>query len=317
MQIEFNNKTSIEKFYCKKWTYKETSKLKKFLKKNNFPDYRINRIIWTLFQSPIKKGIFVSILESSNLVAFSYVIPRNFILNKKKYKFIETGEHFTNAKYRKKGLFDKILKNSLTYRDSIRGFITTPNLSSRRAYEKLGYKIFDRNQNRFLTYDPKKNKIKNNYYKNIKELRRDEYFKITKNFRRLNEMNKKYFDWRFGNPEIKYHFYEIFINEKLFYCAFRLGLPSPDKKPQVNVIAEAFFNESKPKLIDMISIIDVINNLHKIFTPTTFIADIESHSTKWMGSRGVNIKGYWLFYKDLKKASLDLNSYQLSDSDYG
>lgn len=149
----------INGYYCKKWELKDSSKLKNFLKKSNFPKYRIDRIFWTLFKSPFKKGTFVTILKSSKLAAFGYVIPRHIIFKKKKFLVIETGESFTYAQHRKKGLFDKILKNSLLYKKSICGFMTTPNLASARAYEKLGYKIYNKLENKFLVYYPIKKKI--------------------------------------------------------------------------------------------------------------------------------------------------------------
>ena len=104
---------------------------------------------------------------------------------------------------------------------------------------------------------------------------------------------------------------------KIFLCCFRFGLPSPVNSSQVNILVESFEKTNRTKLVDTKLVLDAINQLNKSKTPALFVSNIKNYNEKKLKSEGIYFKNIWLYYKKLKKISINLSSYQLSDSDYG
>lgn len=119
--------------------------MSKFLNENGFASSQLSSASfydWKAYQSPFGKGTISLGIDGDSVTSSAALSPKSLFINDQEILGAEIGDTFTDANYRRQGLFSKRVRECISYanENGLSLIYGTPNSQSLPGYEnKLGF----------------------------------------------------------------------------------------------------------------------------------------------------------------------------------
>jgi len=312
-------------------------------------DEAIPRRKWWIFEN-IYDGYFILAYNQNEVASTCFISGKKIYSGGEEIFCFEIGETWTGEKFRRNGLFTKMVKKAMEIGFSAGAEVIygTPNAQSSPGYRKLKY-FFIGDESDCLVLLPnainigirkaglkketdlKSIEIDGSYkpkFKNIEiaEIKFEEYLKGTKDFKRMNCASDEYMEWRFEKSFHNYRFFCGTGKKGEFYCCIK-----PHQLGNLNciLISEYFLNGKLDKAAGKYEFLRLIGSAYyddhdgmymKNSTKKSALKYYDMTRNRYLIHRHLPI---CYFPKDIEGEKIHkimanlLNNFQLSDCDIG
>jgi len=204
-------------------------------------DKAIPRRKWWIFEN-IYDGYFLLAYKNKEVASTCFISGKKIDCDDGPLFCFEIGETWTAEKFRRKGLFTKMVKKAteIAFNAGAEVIYGTPNAQSAPGYNKLKYYfIHDVNESLILIPNimhiclnkaglKKRQPVKvinidvgcEPVFRDIKvkEISFEKYLEKTKSFKRMNHISNEYMNWRFKDSFHEYRYFHGIRKKSEFYC---------------------------------------------------------------------------------------------------